>query len=683
MKTEEWINRVAEAYRHPEKGEADRNGNTRLAVLQERFHLSSLKVQKMLVTAGVYEPVKDNTAYETVTRLRKEGKKPDEIMRITGFSGATVSACFPYTRPAYHAERSGGEASRDASRKRKQREREEAKRAHAREVLGSAGTDGAFWKAIEEHAGETFISTEGRKFGVRTEHFRLGETERDNRYGDDLVVMLEQGETISFSKADVLAVYHEALERKAAGDGEAPEDFERTAALPYVYPLLVCFGILPGDGRKVSTRRGRPGAAVCCCCGRGADYTVRTWADLVRIAAGKEEEERSQWDPEERERVERTEKALGRIGWADIAKRDNPAIRAFDKEGERDFCELCAATIRMALEDGELPRSSARTDLSGLPAEVVKAGFRRRFETFTDGTRYIDRYGRKYPENPEEEDAGRPVFLYRERDTEGIEHTFACCPRKLPGHMLFEAVEVHRLTKTGKRARENTGTDYAFRTGLKWTGDPDGEENGRSFLIGFLELAERIRDALRNPTLEWHGGWPRYDNAVTLGERQCMMRSVGEMRVEYVDGESAQGRKWDGGRVGFLIDGILFTGEEVAMMSSGHVEWNLQYRFADPSDPPLRAGMYLMPVQLGERELVDEVSELLNLFAADGQFISERDRENFGILFEKTVLEKLKLYHDSNPGGYGKLAGMRMIGRLRWIAGTERQEEQVRDVIRG
>ncbi len=51
---------------------------------------------------GVYEPVKDNTAYETITGLRKEGRKPDEIMWITGFSGATVSAYFPYTWLADH-----------------------------------------------------------------------------------------------------------------------------------------------------------------------------------------------------------------------------------------------------------------------------------------------------------------------------------------------------------------------------------------------------------------------------------------------------------------------------------------------------------------------------------------------------------------------------------------------------
>ena len=130
-----------------------------------------------------------------------------------------------------------------------------------------------------------------------------------------------------------------------------------------------------------------------------------------------------------------------------------------------------------------------------------------------------------------------------------------------------------------------------------------------------------------------------------------------------------------------MIDGRVFTGEEVALMSSAHEEWKLQYRFADPADTPLRRGEYLMPVQLGEKELVTEVSELLNLFTADGRFISDHDERNFDVLFDKEVLRKLKLYYESNPRGYGKLAGMKIIERLRWIEGTERQVEKVREEL--
>ena len=70
----ELIKTVAEAYKNPAEGEEDRNGNTHLTILQEKYHLSSLKVQKILVTAGVYEPVKEGTPYAEITQLRKAGK---------------------------------------------------------------------------------------------------------------------------------------------------------------------------------------------------------------------------------------------------------------------------------------------------------------------------------------------------------------------------------------------------------------------------------------------------------------------------------------------------------------------------------------------------------------------------------------------------------------------------------
>ncbi len=140
--------------------------------------------------------------------------------------------------------------------------------------------------------------------------------------------------------------------------------------------------------------------------------------------------------------------------------------------------------------------------------------------------------------------------------------------------------------------------------------------------------------------------------------------------------------KWNGGRYGFMIDGVLFTGEEVAQMSGAYEGWTLQYRFADPADMPLGAGEYLMPVRIDDRLLVEEMSELLNLFSSDGKFISDHDKKNFGILFEKTVLKKLKLYHESNPRGYGRLAAMHLIQRLRWGEDTGLQEELIRQIVR-
>lgn len=672
MKMDELIETIARAYQNPRPGEADKNGHTRLSVLKESFHMSSLKIQKILVTAGVYEPVKDGTSYEEITRLREEGKTAGEIQKILGLSSAAVSACFPYERAVYHAEQNGVQISPDAIRKRKQRGKEDMKRRNARVNLKDHMSDDLFWKAVCEHDQETFISTTGERFRI------------DAQYTDVpkqiLQVYRETGGAISLSREEVLDIFHDALELKAAKGDISASSFKKTRALPYIYPLLVIFGIVPGNLRRSMVRRDLPEDSVCSCCGRGADYMVSTYADLVHIAAEIEERERSRWDPLERERVEREEDSLGRIGWDKIAKYDNAAIRAFDMEGERSLCTLCAQTIRMALSDDSLPQSSAPEDFSNLSLEVAKTACHKYLKEFPEGIVYKDRYDRKYIYGMFKEDVWRCLLL-KEKDREGITHSFACYVQDFGSHMVFDAMEIHKLTKAGKYSRDYTGTDYEFTTGFWILDDIDESEVSRKTYTTFLELINRIRHALHNPTLKWHDRFPFISNAVEIGKRQCTLRSVGEMKVVYVDDAVVQGREWDGGTHGYLIDGIIFTGEEVARMSSTHEGWNLQYRFADPGDQPLKQGDYLMPVQLGDKELVTELSQLLNLFTSDGRFISEHDQENFGILFDRTFLKKLKLYHKSNPRGYGKLAGMQITKRLKWIKNTERYIEQVQDIV--
>lgn len=695
------LKELVTAYKNPQPEDEDRNGNTRLAVLRERFHLSPLRLQKLLVTAGVYEPVKDSSMYSVITRLYKAGKSVKEIMEQTGLSNAAVSACLPYERVVYNADLLGVELSDAARRKRRQRSREEMIKQNVRNLLQFAATDETFWAALQEHAWEKFISTDGERF---TYHML---TDRPPRKAGEKVISVvdyKQG-LLPFTYQEVTDVLHEALELKAVGT-TAVSSFKQTAALPYLYPLLVYFGILPGNKKEYAVRHAMPVPEVCSCCGCKAEYTVRSYADLCFIAKAMEEEERNRWTPEERERCEREEAALGCQTWEERAYKSNAAIRAFDAEGERHFCRLCAQTIRMALEDGELPNSAAPENLEELSLPMAYDALQGNRLAFPKGVRFADRYDRVYPEwlhacdedGQEEEQArhgeyGQP-FLYRVRDKAGVEHTFACYMQQLPRHAVFEACEVHRLTRTGRLVRyENTGTFYEFRTGMRHTGWQEEAENRRQICIGFLELINKIRDALRNPSLDWHVGTSHVSNMLEVEEeqellqgaslegnaarsrrskktksayRQCYLRSSGEMKVE---------------DDGFLIDGRVFHGEELVRLAGVHEGWTLQYRFTDPADPPLRAGEYLMPVQLNERQLVSDTVELLNMFSRDGRFVSDRDEDNFGKLFEKLVLPKLKLYHESNPRGYGRLAGMQVIRRLQWVEGTEWQQGQVREVI--
>jgi len=135
------------------------------------------------------------------------------------------------------------------------------------------------------------------------------------------------------------------------------------------------------------------------------------------------------------------------------------------------------------------------------------------------------------------------------------------------------------------------------------------------------------------------------------------------------------------GEYGFMIDGRIYSGDELAHMASNAEGWQIQFQVKDPSEDVLRADEYLMPVRLGVKELVDDTLELLRLFTRDAEFISDHDEDNFTYLFEG-VLKKLKLYNDSNPRGFGKLAGMEIIRVLEWYEGTEWSRDRVREIIR-
>jgi hypothetical protein len=412
---------------------------------------------------------------------------------------------------------------------------------------------------------------------------------------------------------------------------------------------------------------------------------VRTYRDLAGICREIEKEEQKRWNKDEDMKPGSAREKAFRDRWTRAALKDSAAIRSFDSEGERMLCSMCARTIFMALEDGELPCAPNPEDYSMLSLEAATAEHLRSMDSFPEGIRYLDRFGRTYRAGMLEEESECRVFLHKARDKRGTVHTFACYMQSLTDHYrIFEAFEIHRLTKAGKIGRDYTGTDYHFRTDLKERCPADSDEDKRRIYTGFLELAGRIREALTNPSLEWAEDTNAASSSIPMADRQCSLRSSGELKIEYVDEDEllVQGRQWNGGRYSFMIDGVLFTGEEVAQMSGSYEGWTLQYRFADPADRPLRAGEYLMPVRIDDRLLVEEMSELLNLFSSGGKFISDHDKKNFGILFEKTVLKKLKLYHESNPRGYGRLAAMHLIQRLRWVEDTGLQEELIRQIVR-
>jgi hypothetical protein len=334
----------------------------------------------------------------------------------------------------------------------------------------------------------------------------------------------------------------------------------------------------------------------------------------------------------------------------------------------------------MALEEGENPRTDGETDYASLPRKTLHKLFMESLEDtpscqFTESHQYIIS-----PADFGSDVGDGGQYLYQAIDARGERHLFLLS-LWLREHadgdqgLSFTATEIHKLTKAGRIASDNTITDYEIRHFRMLYKDEDKE---KWILVGFLELEEKIKHRLQNLTLtiDDSGG----GNGIVKGEHCYFIGSIGQFECVSMNGMyMSVDDDWDGGDYGYMVDGMVFTGNELALMMSCYEGSPVVFQ---EGVEDFKSGEYMMPVQLTQKELVNETIELINMFSTDGRFERERDKENFEKLFGKTVLAKMKLYHESRPRGYGRLAGMEVIKRLKWIEGTEREQDMVRKIIR-
>ena len=652
------ISQVSAAYLHPESPSVtDPNGHTKLSHLCKSFNMSAIKVRKLLVTADIYEHVyKRSDTFNPATeilKMRSFGMSIPEIVTATGLSQSTVYSYLPYDNSVYRPDKHQSllgdldPLSSAAKRKQKQRNKETLQKELTISMLNNYLTDDGFWMAIQEHPVVTFVTAEGEKFTVSVLHDRSALYA--GNYGD-LVVKTDVASHI-FSRQDVLNVLHSAL----AGMQE------QTPVSKYVRPLLVYFNIIDGDRKSVTTKRLYT-HTICTCCGRESDQliTVRTYSDLVNAGSMGSEK--------------------------DMAI--NTAIQAFDDQhasATEYLCRFCAATIKVALEDGDLPSSASAIDYDLFTRDEVFSAFEDFYQkppadkyAFPRGGT-VGRFVHLEEPNPLSDQPRRPSnpldavkpsdsgFYYKVIDSTGVYHSFVLSYSMRPfpdGDLMimFEANEIYKLTKARKIAKSNPDTAYYVQH-LKTV--PSDADRNRIILIGLLELARKVRQMLMNPTL-YASTYPDGTSTHRVGE-------VGTL-IPYYDSESFQPH-------GFIIDGKRYSGDEVAELFSSYEGWHVHFQVDDASGNVLTRSTHLMPVKLGEKELTSATVELFNMFTADGKFISDHDRANFSILFAR-LLERLKLYNDSNPRGYGKLAGIKMVRILGTVEGTEAFVEMVQHVIR-
>ena len=92
---------------------------------------------------------------------------------------------------------------------------------------------------------------------------------------------------------------------------------------------------------------------------------------------------------------------------------------------------------------------------------------------------------------------------------------------------------------------------------------------------------------------------------------------------------------------------------------------------------------YWLPVRLSDELLLEELEEVILSAAGNREFISYRDINAFDLGFDG-LMEKLKLYYESNPPGVGKVAGLKLIRRLEELeTGTQGDGPSVQGCTKG
>ncbi len=714
MTFDEFLTRLAQDYLNPARLQngtknADRNGHTRLASLQAKYGLSSLKLQKLLVTAGVYEPVKSDSSYYEIKKLFEAGKNTEEIMKELSLSKGLVNACIPYDRGAKELDKIGVDISSAAERKRKQRSNEEMKKENSLDILAETMSDEALWTAIHEQYKTTFITASGQRYYAEVTG-SIQETETESSEKLAIVILTEnisENTVRRIPKQEVLDAFHQAVALTADSLESSDVKNDIPALLTkhlgenaeFLIPVFTYLGVIKGESRTTTKRQYMENER-CTCCGCRTDnlYKISCFEDLCKLKqqfdSNRQQTKRSgdvklmQPDTEQSETTSARKLFLGNMeSVPEIPTANDAMVAAFNAEGEQNLCKECSLTIYRAIREGKIPLTSKTNRYDHLNDNQLAGIINEACKPVQHNYRSINRtYLAEQFDN-------LTLFFCPVFDSYGVRHYFALeCIKKLHDNgntgISFRAQEIHRLTKNGTIGAHSTDTDYAvshFRMCFS------GDDINHAYLLGLAELIAKISDTLMSPTLhqghDSHFHYPTSDMTDINGQYYGI-ESSGTIIPCYT-GEakrfrSSKNREWDSGtdEYGFLIDGKLFSGAELATMFSTYEGFQIKFYADDPSSSPLRTDELLMQIRLNHKDLVNETIELINMMTAAGKFNSDKDAENFGKLFDKLIIPKLTLYHESKPRGYGKLAGMEIIRKLKLIAGTEKIQEKIRAIIR-
>ena len=224
--------------------------NPELKEIAEEIELSPAKVRKLLITAGVRDK---KTYYESpvaqhILMLHQQGKKVDDITRLTGLSKSSVVGYLPHTKIVYSLDTMSAESERIRLYRARQR-------AVAALHIHTGMPDESLWlwKAViafeaypfrtsgrGSREGVKFTYTVSREGGSGGRHY--GGTVVDG-YGNEIFIT-SNGEQLkrSISRSTVELAYRRAVEMD--GDVPGPKALGLPGAGSYVFVLLQRFGLI-------------------------------------------------------------------------------------------------------------------------------------------------------------------------------------------------------------------------------------------------------------------------------------------------------------------------------------------------------------------------------------------------------------------------------------------------------
>ena len=148
----------------------------------------------------------------------------------------------------------------------------------------------------------------------------------------------------------------------------------------------------------------------------------------------------------------------------------------------------------------------------------------------------------------------------------------------------------------------------------------------------------------------------RADNLLYRDGKYISLRDKGTINI--IEDEDR------GYRVGFEIDGIKFSGEDLEKLLGGFSGFSLQYQIHDASDPVLKEDEYLVPVYITKTSLIDELNTAINIYSDRG-FVSYKEAFKFDEVFFK-IIDKLEILAHSEKRDEALEAGREMVRIMKY-----------------